>query len=234
MKVVIALSVACLAVTAVPVLGQVLVYSNDFEGAVGSEWSQTATDVTPIGARRFLGEFCSESVSLALGGLQPHVTLTVNFDLFIIASMDGNCVINLWDQHVGPDIWGLTIDGSSILHTTFSNLDDTPGWSQNQAYPETYPGGDFPPTTGAVESETLGFQWHDSVYHLAFAVPHSDESALIRFTGDFQDVHTGYEGLGESWGLDNVQVRVTVPEPSAILALLFGLGGVVLQSRRKK
>jgi hypothetical protein len=34
-----------------------IIYSNGFEGSVGTEWSQTTTSVTPVGARAFLGEF---------------------------------------------------------------------------------------------------------------------------------------------------------------------------------
>jgi hypothetical protein len=38
------------------------VYSNDFEGVVGPEWSNTSTDVTPKGARRFLGRFGNDAI----------------------------------------------------------------------------------------------------------------------------------------------------------------------------
>ena len=41
-------------------------YSNDFEGTIGAEWSTTATDVTPIGDRRFLGQFGNDTVTLTL------------------------------------------------------------------------------------------------------------------------------------------------------------------------
>jgi hypothetical protein len=34
-----------------------IVYFNDFESGAGPEWSNTTTDITPVGARRFLGQF---------------------------------------------------------------------------------------------------------------------------------------------------------------------------------
>jgi len=71
-------------------------YFNNFEGAVGSEWSNTSTDITPVKARRFLGQFGNETVSLALAGLPSHEYLTVSFDLFLIRSWDGN--VTHWDQ----------------------------------------------------------------------------------------------------------------------------------------
>src|SRR5262249_18875923 len=74
-----------------PKPGETVVYSNDFEGEVGSEWSSTATDVTPIGARHFLGQFGSnESVSLSLKNLPPHQHVRITFDLFMILTWDGN------------------------------------------------------------------------------------------------------------------------------------------------
>ena len=39
-----------------------VLYSNDFEGTVGNEWSHTSIDTTPIGNRNFLGEFNPETV----------------------------------------------------------------------------------------------------------------------------------------------------------------------------
>src|SRR6266404_5160436 len=52
-------------------LGQ-LVYTNKFENPVGLEWSRTNRDVTPIGARTFLGQFGNGTVTLALTNLPPH------------------------------------------------------------------------------------------------------------------------------------------------------------------
>ncbi len=40
----------------------VIVYGNDFSGSVGPEWSSKIVGVTPIGARRFLGEFSNDTV----------------------------------------------------------------------------------------------------------------------------------------------------------------------------
>jgi hypothetical protein len=44
------------------------IYTNNFETAVGSEWSKTDRDMTPIGSRWFLGQFASEEISLTLQG----------------------------------------------------------------------------------------------------------------------------------------------------------------------
>src|SRR5947207_2175207 len=69
--------------------GSQTVYFNDFEGAVGPEWSHTNTERTPFGDRGFLGQFGNDSVTLTLDNLPPHTALTVSFDLFVIRSWDG-------------------------------------------------------------------------------------------------------------------------------------------------
>lgn len=176
--------------------GSQVVYTNDFEGVVGPEWSKTTTDVTPIGARRFLGQFSNEVVTLTLVNLPPHESVAVSFDLFVINSWDGNTTT------VGPDIWALSLPGGpSLLHTTFSNVDEL---GFRQAYPDSYPGGDHPAHTGATEIDTLGYSnYGNSVYRLSFIFPHSASSLAIDFSG------SGLQTLSdESWGLDNVEVRV--------------------------
>jgi len=187
--------------TATPVTK--VVYSNDFEGVVGSGWSNTSRNTTPSG-RRFLGEFGDGTVSLTLNSLPPHTFVTVSFDLFIIRSWDGNQLWHLGDPNthsrVGPDVWDLNVGGGpTLLHTTFSNV-MLPLFSQ--AYPDAYPGGDHPVCTGATENNTLGYTL-DAVYQLSFTFSHSASSLALNFSA------SGLEGLeNESWGLDNVEVSV--------------------------
>ena len=190
---------------AIPV--EKVVYSNDFEGAIGSEWSHTAKNTTPSG-RGFLGELGNGTVSLTLRGLPPHEEATVSFDLFIIRSWDGNYEVDPQSGEVwGPDEWDLNVTrGPTLLHTTFSNYDTFP-----QAYPDAYPGGDNPSRTGADENNSLGFLFShptksgpmDSVYRLSFAFRHSAPSLVLNFSA------SGMQQLSdESWGLDNVEVRI--------------------------
>ena len=143
-----------------------VVYENDFETSVGAEWSQTITEVTPAGARTFLGQFGSETVSLDLSALPAHDLVTVTFDLFVIRSWGGNAV------SFGVDEWALTVAGGpTLLDTTFSNSPGDPTFG-TQAYPEMYPGGSNPGQTGASEVDTLGYTFSgqplDSVYKLGF------------------------------------------------------------------
>ena len=225
---------------AMPALAGVI-YSNGFEGSVGPEWSTTLIDVTPAGTRRFLGQFGNDTVSLALSHLPAHSAVSLSFDLFVIRSWDGN-----YDAPDNPlNLWDLTADGQTLVHTTFALYP----YATIQAYPGSYPGGSYAPGTGASENNTLGYTFTnnamtdrpmDAVYRLSFAFTHTSDTLVLGFSG------TGLQGpnpwvsnayLDESWGLDNVQVSITpVPEPSSLLALgggMLALAGVIRRRRRQ-
>lgn len=174
------------------------IYSSDFESGVGSEWSSNKRDTTPVGDRNFLGQLGYETVILTLNDLPLHTQVTVSFDLFIINSWDGNHAA--W----GPDIWDLSVtNGPTLLHTTFSNIEENPV-DHPQAYPDNYPGGNHSPCAGAIEVDSLGYTYYgDSVYHLSYTFSHCAPLVQLSFSASMT------EGLSdESWGLDNVEVRV--------------------------
>lgn len=204
-----------------------IAYSNDFETPVGSEWSSTATDVTPAGARRFLGQFNNDLVTLSLTGLPAHDTVSISFDLFILQSWDGN------SQNNGPDRWGcgyadniLGIGGTPLLDTSFSNTEEA---GQTQDYPNAFGAGiNNTGGTGSSEFNTLGYSYFgDAVYSLTFTFPHSAADIYFGF------VATGLQGINdESWGLDNVRVETRgVPAPTTITTL--ALAGLAALRRRR-
>jgi hypothetical protein len=201
--------------------GATVVYSNDFSnGAVagpngaGPEWTNRTISATPAQSiypsRNFLGEFANQTVSLSLTNLPTHGNVIVEFDLFIIRSMDGNYTL----EGRGPDVWTLGVEGGpTLLNTTFSNI--TPFLSQAgfptgffQAYPGTYPGASFPFQTGAKLVNTLGYTFagtnDDSVYHIKETVAHTAGNIQLNFTsGQTQAI------ADESWGLKNVVISVS-------------------------
>ena len=177
-----------------PLVGQSCVYVQDFEGTVGSEWSTTTTNVTPTGNRHFLGQFGNTTITLTLQNLPNHQLATIHSDLYVIRTWDGNN---------GPDLWAMEADGQSLLYTTF-NTWGQPG-NNTQAYPGTYPGGNYPYHTGAIEINSLGYTYnnnpYDAVYGLQDSVVHTAPTLTVSFSGsNLQQLSD------ESWGLDNVQV----------------------------
>jgi hypothetical protein len=200
--------------------GSVVVYSNDFSNGAaavangaGPEWSDRKISALPVKtvfpSANFLGDFGNETVSLSLSGLPAHGNLIVEFDLFILRSMDGNYSL----MGLGPDIWDLSVEGGpSLLHTTFSNINPSlaqAGFPEGffQAYPGTFPNSSFPYQTGAIRVNSLGYafsgQNDDALYHIKKTVP--DTSSALKL--DFSSAQT-QDITDESWGIKNVVVSV--------------------------
>ncbi|MFM6265382.1 MAG: hypothetical protein ACKPFA_02555, partial [Dolichospermum sp.] len=185
------------------------IYSNNFETSAGSEWSNTTRSTTPSGGRNFLGQFANDTVSLTLNDQRlANTNITLEFDLFIMNSWDGNNI------PLGPDQFKLSIDGgNTLLNTTFSNV-EIDGY--RQAYPGSTGEGDYPAGTEAIEIDTLGYGYFgDSVYHLSYTFPNVSNSIILNFSG------IGLQDIGdESWGLDNISVSVLeTPTPHITLAV---------------
>lgn len=201
------------------------VYANGFEQAVGPEWSASRTGTTPAGARRFLGEFGNETITLTLSNLPPHVAATVMVDQFVIRTWDGNSTAE------GPDVWELNVAGGlRLLHTTFNN-GPAESVAAGQAYPGTHPGNTNPARTGALENNTLGFAVPgvgvmDAVYQHIRTFPHTAGTLVLNFAASGLSAELG----AESWGLDNVRVFVTpLGEAPRLVPLGWEAGGFAFQ-----
>jgi hypothetical protein len=226
-----ALTIAALCCLTLGVVTPVWAYFNNFESPVGPEWSTNQRDVTPIGGRWFLGQFASGvdgsigTATLTLPGVAAG-NIDVDFDLFIIRSWDGY-------PGGGPDEFDFGVNGSPLFRTTFSGyLGDT---EPKQNYPDEIGGALHFTGTGAVEIDTLGFDWsgvpRNYVYHLAFNFPHPGGDLSIYFQGvNLQGWSGGQNAWNESWGIDNVNV---VPEPGSLFMLGMGGLGLLLRCRRK-
>jgi hypothetical protein len=170
---------------------------------------------SPRGGRRFLGEFggpridpkagtrVRQTVRLRLDQLPPHNEVTVSFDLLILKSWDGS------SPGYGPDRFALKVGGgATLLDSTFSN---NPKLESDRSF-QDYPRPDSPPRSGASSVNDYGYDFFgDSTYRLSFRFPHAGDSLTLEFASDL------FEGKGagdESWGLDDVVVRVA-EEPLA-------------------
>jgi len=194
--------------------GSTIVYQNDFSGGADASWTdQTISSIpntTVFKSPKFLGEFAKQTVSQTLNNLPQHGNVTVDFDLFIIRSMDGNAT----NPIQGPDIWSLTANGlpTPLVNTTFSNIvpNAALGFPEGyfQAYPGDYPGGSFPYQTGATLTNKLGYVYAgtvlDAVYHITRKFPHSGSSLTLNYTSAQTQAIAD-----ESWGLKNVIISVS-------------------------
>ncbi len=181
-----------------------LVYGADFQnGTASNAWSQTNITTAPSGQRKFLGQFGSTNVSLTLSNLAPHASVLVSFDLLVIGSWDGN------NTNAGPDVFNVDVAGGlKLLNASFNN-GPTNSIDFGQSYPDSFAGVTHPALTGASETNTLGFARvdggaADSVYKFSQTFTHSADTLTLNFSASGLDTNLNLE----SWGLDNVQVRI--------------------------
>ena len=182
----------------------------------GSGPQPVSTTGAANGSQRFLGEFggpvivtarpydpqhfvtVEQTVTLTLQRLPSHTSATVEFDLYILKSWDGN------NPNYGPDRWSLRLRGGpTLLNTSFSNNFKKGDYDLSL---QDYPAPGSAPQSGSKAVNTLGYRFFgDSTYHLSFNFTHSADALVLDFASSL------FEGKGnvdESWGLDNVRVTV--------------------------
>ncbi|RJP88644.1 MAG: IPTL-CTERM sorting domain-containing protein [Desulfobacteraceae bacterium] len=235
LKIMIPLLLVALGVGVVSVQAAV-VYSNDFSGGAGGEWStpQTAT----ANGENFLGAsasgFGNMTNTLSLSSLPSHEAISISFDLYVINSMDGN-----GPEGGAGDPWQLTADGTSVIYTNFANYTGL----NSQAYPNELPpygsGGSFAPRTGAYANGHLGYgsgDFGDATYRFSFTIPHTAATLTLNYISS-QNQSPGDEG----WGLDNVVVQTvnysSIPTLSewgiVFMSLLLAGSGLWMMRRRQ-
>lgn len=208
-----ALGFSLLIALSLPATAQTI-YTNDFESTDVTGWSTTVTNPayqraifrtqTPIGARVFLGDFGSQSIDYTTVGLPAHDSISVEFDLLVIRTWDGNAT-----DIDGPDLFIVRdSERGEVLRTSFSN---TVGWLQ--AYPGAYPSTGNPRMTGAREKQSLGYMEGDAVYHLRIAFAHSGASLAVSFEAALRDRFPSIDN--ESWGIDNISIEAVTRRPSS-------------------
>ncbi len=198
-------------------VAQTVAYSDDFEtNSSFPQWSTTAgstawrnpigIDSTPIGARRFLGQFGRQAVHLTLNALPPHRSVTVQFDLFLIRSWDGS-------NRTEGDAFRLSEPNTGFSWcASFSNFDE-----DLQTYPDTCGSTPGAAMRGATERRTLGYTFRhfgptNSVYHIRRTFAHTLPVLRLDFVGEMAESDAAAANiLNESWGLDNVSVDISEP-----------------------
>ncbi len=208
-----------------------VIYTNDFSTSAGSEWSNNT--IATSNGEKFLGAsangFGNGTDTLTLTGLAAHDMVTVNFDLYIIQSWDGN-----GPNGGGPDDWRLDQNGNNLLLTNFANYTN----GNTQSYSAATPNGlgfSNAPRSGEFDAGHLGFgtgDFGDATYRFSFTFASTASTLALAFTS-LQNQPPGDEG----WGLDNVTVSIhptAVPEPSSVIMLGMGIVGLVGWRRGKR
>ena len=178
-----------------------------------------------------------ETLTLSLSGLTPGQVYAIAFDLFIGASWDGSA------GFYGPDSWRLTIGGTMLVNTTFSNVQS--GVNAGAYSPQRYSDSTYTSTTGADFNRFTGADQSFSVNQNANYAPdyaiyyfgHGSGNPFLTFTASASTAVVEFARYGDTtdsgdeyWALDNVEVRA-VPEPSVVWLCGAGVGLLFLLRR---
>lgn len=188
-------------------------YSNNFNTALGTGWTFPATvpvTATPTikswNGGSVLGNMGAQQAILNLTGIPSHDFITVDFDLFIHDTWDGN------NTSSGPDVFNMLVDGDTSVHTTFSNWNFAP--YNTQAYPSNIPASN-PNFTGAIATNlptacNSAVSTLSTKYHITKTIAHTASSLTLLMEAVGIEV-----ACNESWSIDNLVIQRRTPAPSS-------------------
>jgi PKD repeat protein len=185
-------------------------YTENFETAITNAWSFPA--ITPANVptvqsyngQNVLGYLTNQKAVYSQTGLASHDYVKVEFDLYLHDSWDGNSTDSIGGSLIGKDIWKMSVNGSNIINTTFSNFS-----YRTQAYPNNISAVNLN-GTDAVSNTLPTLCNHNggalsSVYRISKIIPHTSGSFNLELEA------LGLEELcNESWSIDNFNVELGV------------------------
>jgi hypothetical protein len=209
------------------------VYENDFESGGFEGFPRPSNPRTG----KFLGKFSgqtTQTTTLTLSNLPPHKYITASFDVLVARTWDGNgrgyIDTNNLANYVpdsGPDIFKVTADDRTMVHTTFASHDLE--FYRLQSFPGTYPQDANRPGTGATCTDCLGAYWDldwywvqfptrkplpdsillkDALYRVTITYTNELETTSINFRTFALDAGNYQGEVDEWWGLDSIKVEV--------------------------
>ncbi len=209
-------------------------YTDNFETSIGSAWTFPAIvpanvpTIQSYNGQNVLGYLTNQKAVYNQTGLATHDYVKVEFDLYLHDSWDGNSTDSIGGSLIGKDIWKMSVNGSNIVNTTFSNFS-----YRTQAYPNNIPTVNLN-GTDAVSNTLPTLCNHSggalsSVYHISKIIPHTSGSFNLELEA------LGLEELcNESWSIDNFNVELGVNTATpTLLSACNGLpvsGGPVVYS----
>jgi PKD repeat protein len=178
-------------------------YSNNFSSSIGNAW--TFPDIIPANVPSIqnydggsvLGYLSNQQAKLNLTSLPSHDSITVDFDLYIHDTWDGNSTVS------GPDMFRVILDNDTALNTTFSN--ET--WnSTTQSYPNNFSASNASFTGSLTRTLPTACNFGggslSAKYHITKKIAHSATTLeMILEAAGLENV------CNESWSIDNVTVQ---------------------------
>lgn len=178
-------------------------YSNNFSSSIGNAWTFPAINpvnvptIQTYNGGEVLGYLSNQQAKLNLTNLPTHDSITVDFDLYIHDTWDGNSTVS------GPDMFRVILDNDTALNTTFSN--ET--WnSTTQSYPNNFSASNASFTGSLTRTLPTACNFGggslSAKYHITKKIAHTATTlAMILEASGLENI------CNESWSIDNVTVQ---------------------------
>jgi hypothetical protein len=177
-------------------------YFTSFDWGLGPEWVAPVLDRGQGVFTSFTGRFGNQSQTLRVSGLTPGQSFTLGFDFLAIDSWDGNN---------GPDIFDVTVNDARVFHETFG-VYGPPSYTR-------------PPDW---EWANRAFSGYPDALWRNIEIPFTATGTSAEITFQGQNLQAVDD---ESWGLDNVSVRLTSElEQTVIRGTTLPPAGIVAQN----
>jgi len=196
-----------------------IIYSNDFESdSTAAQFTVSNSVVSAPNGESFIGPLnYGATPTLNLNTLAAHSSITIDFDIYGLRSLDG---IN------NSDYFEFFVDGSSQFVDFYGHEN----------------GVIVGPTTGQLVSHEYNafgygnFYGGASTYHYSITYAHAASSISFGFKAN-----TDQSWTDEAFGLDNVVVSdnavasaaTSVPEPSTLAIFALGIMGLAARKFKK-
>lgn len=241
------LALGALAALAAAATGSQIVYTQSFDGPLGSEWSGVKTtesvfnfDGKGSNGQAFSGNLLrNASVGntagasrLTLTGLAAHTSVSIGFLFAAIDSWDGLGHVTGGVTFLA-DYFNVRLDGVTVFQKSFANAGGVGNY--------TAPAGGL--IAGAANPGSMGARdygwggWVDSAYNLHLEpslqnIAHSSSTLTLEF---FASGPGWQGGDDESWGIDNLVIMTgTTPVPAPGPAALGALALAAMTGRRRR
>jgi hypothetical protein len=207
-------------------------YKENFENRRSfPEWSTQITDPdwqNPIKpdsndnpTKRYLGLFGNQLIKLTLDNLPLHDSVDVTFDMYVVATWDGNVT-----TENGPDLFRVLDLSCNTLYSSTTSFARMEG--ANQSYPDRYPAGNHLKETGAIEKLMINNEqvsFGATIYRLNYRFAHDCTKLQLGLNALLNDISSNFQN--ESWAIDNFKLRLSTVLPDTNVTYKWTTGETV-------
>ena len=186
---------------------EAVVYNSNFK--TGATDKLTGAILYKNNGEYLIGRYNKSGFTISLENLPAHQAIEIIAEPRFHDSWDGN---NNYGAIDGPDVWNITMDGTTVLNTTFSNTPCNAIYCLYQSYPADYGLINNPPKTGAYMDVAgichMADVFKTSVYKIDKTIKHSASKVTISFKDFLVQKNVADQMCDESWSMGSLIIKI--------------------------